>query len=264
MPFKGVDRNAFRKAGKAKCKSKKERSKIYYAQKAKNLAKKQSKNKKRSVVKDGIKQFFTPSTQPRSSRLRRNANNKRISNKPIRSKTVNEKITIFDYIRTSRSPKLISSFSNGLATTLIGLIPADMSNKEYNYIRSGIALITSEILNRIFEEEIKTAERIKLFYKIGKKIYEVTVYVNGKLDELDYKRFKRVSKFDRTYRKFIKDNPRIQQLYHKDNMLVCLTKEEIEKGKVCPRKVLLERITDIKREDNTPNGCPYYNYCSKQ
>lgn len=259
MPFKGTDLDAWKKASKYK--SKRKRKEVYYEEKEKNLAKKETKSKTTGGLTKGIKEIFTLLSNPKSSTPKTICENNETRKK---SRKFKQKNTIFDYIRTYRSPKLISTFSNGLAITVTKLIPFEMSNNECNYVRSEIAFITSEVLNRIFEEEIKTVEKIKLFYKIGKNVYKITVYVNEKLNELDSKEFKRVSHLDISYRRFLRDNAQLKPLYSNDGTANCLTKEEIEKGKVCPRRALLEKIADIKKDIDTPNGCPYYNYCSKK
>ena len=259
MPFPGTDKKAFAKAGKEK--TPKARSVRYHKEKRKNEIK--------GAIKDGLASLFRGSSNV--SNRRKNAPTPRAVDKRTERKLAEHKNrkqqkikkTIMDYVRSERSPKLISDFSDGVAKFLLGLTSEQLTNRQYNYLRSTISLVTSEVLTGLLKEEIKMINNLKTYIKVGKCIYEVGLVINEELGkvEFDKNRVRAVNTQDEQYRTFLKKHTQIQKYYIKNDFTECLTKEEIGQGIKCPRAVWLSRQRDISKNFGSPNGCPYYNYC---
>ena len=173
------------------------------------------------------------------------------------------KNTVLDYVRSERSPKLISDFSDGVAKFLLGLTSEQLTNRQYNYLRSTISLVTSEVLSGLLKEEIKMINNLKTYIKVGKSIYEVGLVINEELGKVEFNKsqIRKVNAQDEHYRAFLKKHSQIQKYYIKNDFTECLTKEEIGQGIKCPRAVWFSRQSDISKNYDSQNGCPYYHYC---
>jgi hypothetical protein len=259
MIFKGTDTKAFAKAGKEK--TPQARSARYQREKRKNEIK--------GAIKDGLSSLFSGSSNV--SNRRKNAPGSKAVDKRTERKLAEHKNrkqqkiknTVLDYVRSERSPKLISDFSDGVAKFLLGLTSEQLTNRQYNYLRSTISLVTSEVLSGLLKEEIKMINNLKTYIKVGKYIYEVGLIINEKLGkvEFDKAQIRTVNAQDEHYRAFLKKHSQIQKYYIKNDFTECLSKAEIEQGIKCPRAVWLSRQRDISKNFDSPNGCPYYNYC---
>jgi len=168
-----------------------------------------------------------------------------------------------DYVRSERSPKLISDFSDGVAKFLLGLTSKQLTNRQYNYLRSTISLVTAEVLSGLLKKEIKMVNDLKTYIKVGKCIYEVGLVINEELGkvEFDKARIRMVNDRDKHYRAFLKKHSQIQKYYIKNDFTECLSKAEIGQGIKCPRAMWLSRQSDISKNFDSSNGCPYYHYC---
>lgn len=259
MIFKGTDKKAFNKAGKEK--TPKARSDRYHKEKRKNEIK--------SAIKDGISSLLSGSSNA-SNRRKNTPVPKTVDKRTERKLTEHKnrkqqkiKNTVLDYVRSERSPKLISDFSDGVAKFLLGLTSEQLTNRQYNYLRSTISLVTSEVLNGLLKEEIKMINNLKTYIKVGKCIYEVGLVINEELGKVDFDkaRIRTVNPQDEHYRAFLKKHSQIQKYYIKNDFTECLSKAEIEQGIKCPRAAWLNRQSNISKNFESPNGCPYYHYC---
>ena len=259
MIFKGTDTKAFAKAGKEK--TPQARSARYQREKRKNEIK--------GAIKDGLSSLFSSSSNVSNRRKNaptQKAVDKRTERKLAKHKNRNQqkvKNTILDYVRSKRSPKLISDFSDGVAKFLLDLTSEQLTNRQYNYLRSTISLVTSEALSGLLKEEIQMINNLKTYIKVGECIYEVVLVINEELGkiEFDKTRIRTVNAQDEHYRAFLKKHSQIQKYYIKNDFTECLSKVEIEQGLKCPRAVWFSRQSDISKNYASPNGCPYYHYC---
>lgn len=259
MPFPGTDKKAYIKANAGK--TREERSRIYYKEKAKN--------ERKSAILGGILSFLGDSHK-RKNKLNNTQSTKTVDKRTERKlaehknrKQQKIKNTVLDYVRSERSPKLISDFSDGVAKFLLGLTSEQLTNRQYNYLRSTISLVTSEVLSGLLKEEIKMINNLKTYIKVGKCIYEVVLVINEELGkvEFDKARIRTVNAQDEHYRAFLKKHSQIQKYYIKNDFTECLSKAEIEQGTRCPRAVWFSRKSDISKNFDSQNGCPYHHYC---
>lgn len=257
--FPNTDNDAFRKASVGR--TAEERSKLYYREKAKNDF--------RSTLLGGIFSLFGSSSNIDNSRKntpKKKTVNKRTERKLAEHKNRKQqkiKNTVLDYVRSERSPKLISDFSDGVAKFLLDLTSEQLTSRQYNYLRSTISLVTSEVLSGLLKEEIKMINNLKTYIKVGKCIYEVGLVINEELGKVDFDkaRIRTVNPQDEHYRAFLKKHSQIQKYYIKNDFAECLSKAEIEQGIKCPRAAWLSRQSNISKNFESPNGCPYYHYC---
>lgn len=175
------------------------------------------------------------------------------------------KDTILDDLRECRSSKTISAVSNSFAMVFLRTTGKKLSNDKKNILRAIIALATSETLNKVFEKELTTIDRIQTFVKVGKFVYKVTLWYNEQLSacETDNQHIERVSKFSSSYKNFLIKHPVLNNLYSSPQ---CPSAEKIKSGQKCFIKEKLDIFYD-----NSPNAvfdvtdsCPYYPYCHDQ
>lgn len=211
MPYKGTDMKAYKKAG-LKGKTAKQRSEIYYKEKMKNEI-------KREIL--GV--FAFPSFN-----CTKISKTKKIRYVP--------KENILDYIRKQRSPKLISNAANGFSIVMVKSFGKKLTNKEKDFVRSSMALVISETLNKALEKPLGVIENIKMFIKVGKAIYKVILKLNEytREYELDYNNIFEVAETDNEYKTFLIKYPKLKNKY----MLVD-SSTKLNKCPLCNSKIKL-------------------------
>lgn len=136
---------------------------------------------------------------------------------------------ILDDIREYRSSKIISNISNGLATAIIkNTRNRQMTNFQMNLIRSSVAFVTSEVLNKVFEKPLKIIENIEMFIKVGKAVYKLIIWLNeeSKRYEVKQESIQKISSISIGYRQFLRQNPKIKNAYkYQDNLDKMLSKK---------------------------------------
>ena len=190
MPYKGTDIKAYKKAGR-KGKTSQQRSKIYYEEKRKNKIKK-------DIL--GIFSF----TNKNSVQLHKKKQKKYIP-----------KENMLDYIRKQRSSKLIFNASNSFSLALTNIFGKKLDNKEKDIVRSVMALVVSETLNKSLEKPLQVIENIKMFIKVGKVIYKVVLKLNEYTNEyeLDSNDIFEVDETSSEYQAFLFQYPRLKKEY---------------------------------------------------
>lgn len=221
MPFKGTNKRAWDKAKVGKTPA--QRSKIYHKEKAKD--EKRGSNVESPKPPKSIQSFSMPRDYPRYNLPKANSIP---TSKPERTKPLAEtkplpqkvkyvpKQLILDDIREYRSSKLISNISNGLATIIMKTTRSrQMTNDGMNLIRSSVALVTSEVLNKALEKPLKIIDNIKMFIKVGKTIYKIILWFNEKTENYEIKQesVQKVSPFSSEYKYFLQENPTIKKVY---------------------------------------------------
>ena len=247
--FPGTDKAAFKKGAKGKTPA--ERSRIYHREKLKN--------ERKELVQAAF--GVGASTGNHRPKIKSTPTKRKVQT-PKSKKTYRYKKTIIDGLRDYRSSEIVSNVSNALAIFIVKTTGRRLDNKEKNILRSTIAFVSSEVFNKIFEEELEVIETIKLFIKIGKTIYKIGAW----LDEQDNsvkvndKEIKCVSALSLEYRAFLRKYPTISSYYKE--MANCLSKQEVLSGKKCEKRLILQR-KGVEQNDVqiAPNFCEYYNYC---
>lgn len=245
----GTDPIAFKKGAKGKTPA--ERSEIYHREKQKN------------EKKEFWKSFL-------GSGVSRDNQNTRIINPPTQRvvqtkksvKKYHYKKTILDGLRDYRSSAVVSNISNVLATFIVKTTGQGLDNKSKNILRATIAFVSSEVFNKIFEEELETIERVKLFIKIGKTVYRIGVWLDERDNSIKFNenKIRQVSTGSWGYKAFLRKHPTISSYYNA--LEYCLSKEEILNGKKCERKLVLEdKAVEQNSSEVAPNFCEYYYYC---
>lgn len=183
--YDGADVDALKKARK-KGGTPEQMSKNYYIEKRKN----QEKKPKYSFVK-------TP----------------KISHS-IKVKKYNAKDTVLDVIRKYRSPRFISNLSNSFSIVMIKSFGKKLTNKEKDFVRSSMALVISETLNKSLEKPLKIIDNIKMFIKVGKVVYKVILKLNEytREYELDNNIFE-VTETNKEYQSFLIEYPKLNNKY---------------------------------------------------
>lgn len=245
--FPGTDKKAFRKGAKGK--TSKERSKIYHREKRKNK------------IKKVLQALFGNGNLHTSSSTK-------MAKKPTQKKEMSQKVvthyrykkTVLDSLRNYRSPGIISDISNSLAAFIVKTTGQGLDDKTKNILRSTIAFVSSEVVNKIFEEEIVAIERVKLFIKIGKTIYKIGILLDEEGNSIKWDdKIKPVSTKSWGYKRFLRKHPTIASYYDKEN---CLSKQEILSGRNCAKKLILaKKEVEQNPRENAPNLCEYYYYC---
>ena len=174
MPFPGTDRDAYAKASKGK--TPKQRSKIYYQEKAKNERKlKRSQNLKLpQAIDSSIKTSTFPKNTNYASRIQRKQSlpmarttyTLRNSNQQTQTKTY-----IKQQLKKSNSiiwDKTLDGLSNGIKDNVIDFT---------------LELI-KENTNEKIEKIIDTYQTIEKYIKVAQKIYKVIVEINKKINKL--------------------------------------------------------------------------------
>lgn len=174
------------------------------------------------------------------------------------------KRVILDDLREYRSSKTVSSISNSLAEFMIKTAAKNLKNSQKNALRSMVAFVVSEALNKAFEKELNTVEKVKTFIKVGQTIYKVVLWYDehSKTYKTGSKYIKKSCKYSLQYKHFLKKHPTLKSVY---NCEYCLTLEDFKSGKTCLSKEHLERYGFMidEEEYKTPNSCPFYYYCNK-
>jgi inorganic pyrophosphatase len=223
MPFKGTNKTAWDKAKAGKTPA--QRSKIYYREKAKSEKRgnieppKPTKSSSSFSMPQNYPRYNLPKTtlMPTVKPEKSEYTKPLVQNKPlpVKVKYVPKQL-ILDDIREYRSSKLISNISNGLATIVMKATRSrQMTNEGMNLIRSSVALVTSEVLNKALEKPLKIIDNIKMFIKVGKAIYKVVLWFNEKMEsyEIRQESVQKVSSFSSEYKYFLQENPTIKKIY---------------------------------------------------
>lgn len=190
MPFKGTDLEAYKKAGHIG-KTSKQRSVIYHREKKKN------------EIKKGILGLFSFSDMS-SIKL----------HKKVKTKYV-PKETILDVIRKYRSSKFVSNISNSFSVILIKTFAKQLNDNEKDIVRSTMALVISESLNKALQKPLSFIENIKMFIKLGKSIYKVILKFNeyAKEYEIDANYVFKVDEQNSEYQTFLLKHPELKNKY---------------------------------------------------
>lgn len=209
MPYKGTDLEAYKKAG-LKGKTTKQRRKIYY------------KEKKKNEMKRGILGVFSFSNRS----FTKISKTKQIMYVP--------KENILDYIRKQRSSKLISNAANSFSIVMVKSFGKNLTNVEKDFVRSSMALVISETLNKTLEKPLKVIDNIKMFIKVGKVIYQVILKLNEytREYELDNNNIFEVTETNKEYQSFLIKYPKLKNKY----MLVG-NQPELNKCPLCISKI---------------------------
>lgn len=148
----------------------------------------------------------------------------------IKTKYVPRKL-ILDEIREYRSSRIISHISDGVVTCLIKKNCKNMTNDQKNMLRSILAFIISETINKALEKPLKIVDNIKMFIKVGKIIYKVIMYFDEKIKEyrLLEDKITEVINNDSEYLKYLDKHPTIKHLENRMAILDYLGKEVIVK-----------------------------------
>lgn len=216
MPFKGTDLNAWDKAKKGKTPA--QRGRIYKREKEKN-----EKDRKRSYSVSSVNlSTYKPKTSTKSSLAKPKYIQSETIKKPVISNSQSlknkyvPKHLILDDIREYRSSKLISNISDGLATVIMKTTRnKNVTNVQMNLIRSSVALVTSEVLNKALEKPLEIIDNIKMFIKVGKVVYKAIIWFNDKIAsyEVQESSIEKVSPLSNEYRRFLRQNPKIKNVY---------------------------------------------------
>lgn len=204
--FKGTDIEAYKKAGK-KGGTPQQMSRNYYNEKRKNEEKKYRKSLLK-VQKHTIAKFS------------------KINNLSKKQKYV-PKETIFDLIRKYKSPKWISNVSNRFSKVIAKSFGKKLNNNEKDFVRSAMALVISESLNKVLEKPLNFIENIKMFIKVGKAIYKAILKFNenSKKFDLDDNNVFEVDEKNREYQAFLIQYPKLREKYeldyNRETFIVC-------------------------------------------
>lgn len=218
MPYKGTDLKAYKKAG-LKGKTAKQRSKIYHKEKKKN-----------EIKRDILEVFSFPNLS-----CAKISKTKKIKYVP--------KENILDYIRKQRSSKLISKAANSFSIVMVKSFGKKLTNKEQDFVRSSMALVISETLNKALEKPLGVIENIKMFIKVGKAIYKVILKLNEytREYELDYNNIFEVTETNVEYQSFLINYPKL-----KDKFMLLDNQAKFTECPLCNAK--LELITEENKE----------------
>ncbi|MDD4291922.1 MAG: hypothetical protein PHX51_06805 [Clostridia bacterium] len=207
MPFKGTDKNAYKRASAGKTRT--ERSRLYKKYKKENegggifsflFGKSKTGDTRIKPVKVNI-DGSRPHVQKQNLVKKMKTQNK--STKVSRRNDY-YKQTLLDDLRDYRSSKVVSCISDGLAQFVIKCGGQEWDNSTKNEVRSAIALVASEVINKAFEEPLKIVKNIELFIKVGKTIYKVVAWIDEKAKQLRIidSEFSEVSNGDAEYTAF--------------------------------------------------------------
>ncbi len=177
MPFLGTDKVAYRKASKGK--TPKQRSKIYYQEKAKNERKsKQSKKPKLTKpINSSIKSRSLPKNTNYVSRTQHKQSLPKNRTPSITSKskpTTQPKINIKQQLKKSNSiiwDKALDSLSNTIKDKILDFT---------------LELIKENTTEQI-EKVIDTYQTIEKYIKVAQKIYKVIVDIDKKINKFSIK-----------------------------------------------------------------------------
>ncbi len=223
MPFKGTDRKAYEKASKGKTPN--ARSRIYKREKAKNelinqLKMSFSNREKRSKNSNVVNHSILPTGFKKDSSFASVKSKNKVKsfsgeNKKQKNVKYIPKQLILDDIREYRSSKIISNVSNVLATFIMKTATnKKIDNYQKNLIRSSVALITSEVINKSLEKPLRVIDNIKLFIKVGKVVYKMILWFNEKIQNYEVKEnsINKSSIITSEYRTFMKEYPQIKEI----------------------------------------------------
>lgn len=256
--YKGTDVDAYKKASVEK--TPKKRSERYYKEKAKN----EKAKSKPTFLTDNYNFRSLRRTQTRTSLkvTTKRTNQSKDFNQPKRSTVeFRYKKTIIDDLRNYRSSRFVSKACDVFAIAIVKTTGKSLSNTEKNILRSTISFVASEVFNKVFEEEKKFIEKVKLYIKIGKFIYKVISWIDEKTKELKIEETVEKVTFETLgYKAFLSKYPSVNAYYKL--METCLSKDEILSGRRCLKSSLLaDKNTEKNKKEEAPNLCEYYNYC---
>jgi len=226
MPFKGTNRDAYKKARKFG-KTPKERSEIYY----------KSKNKIESKPSSfsGLKDALFGGSKDRTTANYAKVNPRTITPTVYKPKQYMEKYVhqriILDDIRDYRSSKIVSNISNFLATAFVRITCNNMTNDQMNFFRSTIALVASEAFNKSIEKPVNVMDNIKMFIKVSKVVYKVVMYFDEKANEYRVNDSKTIAvkNNDEEYLLFLKQHPKVKTIEKIAEIIDYLGKEVLVK-----------------------------------
>lgn len=168
---------------------------------------------------------------------------------------------ILDDLREWRNSKTISSISNSFAEFIVKTTTKELTNSQKNVLRSIIAFVTSEVLNKALKQVLDAFDKVQTFIKIGKVVYRVILWYDeqSKTYRTDLKHIKIFPESSIQYKHFLSKHPEIKKIYNNRN---CLSLEEVKFGKKCLVREQIERKYSIINDNlETPNSCPYYYFC---
>lgn len=177
MPFRGTDRDAYKKASKGK--TPKQRSKMYYQEKAKN-EKKSNKTKKFQKTQS-IDPFVKPKAlfnnsyySPRTKYKPNSLSTRTVSTTHKNSFQTQQKTNIKQQLKKSSSviwDKTLNTLSDAVKDKIVDLT---------------LELI-KENTNEQIEKIIDTYQTVEKYIKVAQKIYKIIVEVDKKLNKLSIK-----------------------------------------------------------------------------
>lgn len=214
MIFKGTDIKAFNKARK-KGGSPQQMSKNYYLEKRKN-------QKKQNTLSYFKKVKFNFISSPKRKKI-------------VKVYKYIPKNTLLDVIREHRSPTIISKLSNSFSTVIVKTFNKQLTNNEKDIVRSSMALVISETLNKALQRPFEAIDNIKMFIKVGKAIYKVILKLNKltKKYHLKTNSIYKVSETNNDYQIFLLQYPKLKEKYE-----VELCEDEILKCPICNSELL--------------------------
>lgn len=239
MPYKGTDKEAYKIASKGK--TKEEKSRIYKRENAKNERKYFSNNIVWAENKE-VKHIVKSSTINNIPSTK-NAKIQKSKTKSKNKRKFIPKQLLLDDLRDDRSSKTVSNISNILATFIVkSTAKKGLTNYEKNVLRSTIAFVSSEVINKVLEKPLKVIDNIKMFIKVGKFIYKVSVWFDerNKCLKTDCSSVKKVSNYSLEYRKFLHDHPKINTEYYKNNYINLMEENilNIENNKIITKNAI--------------------------
>ena len=205
MPFPGTDIDAYIKARKGK--TKKQRSKIYHKEKAKNLKKSQQSNFNWEPPKLNTskpKTFFPKKKVVSITKPTLNNNNQRSINENTTSKPVKRQIT---FSRTQ-----IEKENNKLFKQFVSKVENTIKDKLIDFTLE----IIKEHVSKDVQDVIETYQTIQKYIKIANKIYKIIIKLNKHLDIESIKYEKKQNNFYTRYR-FNKDYQNHKKTYESYN-----------------------------------------------
>lgn len=173
------------------------------------------------------KKNFKLVTQPKEVTLKPRKTKKR--------KKIKYKKTILDFVAENRSREEIYNISNKISKgVMIFVKNSDLSESTINFIRSGLTLLISEGINKMFEEQLSFVEKVELFFNISKVVYKVVVKLNKnkKKYSVDYK-YKKATILDTVaYANFKKNRNRELDKYFDYNLTTITALNKVSYNKM--------------------------------
>lgn len=142
----------------------------------KEWSKEFKKNQRKEKIKDFVKGMVQKKKTSAKSKVQ--LNNKPQKTKVKKRKKVKYKSTILDLIAENRSREVIYKTSNEISKGIMYLFNnTGLSNDTINFLRSGLTLLISEVINKTLEEELSLIDKTELFFNIGRTVYKLIVKI---------------------------------------------------------------------------------------